>query len=352
MSWMFKLRGELNALQSMVLAIIGFLLILIIWIILTSGAHPILEPGILPHPWKVLTAFGDLYHDNDLIKNTFYSIGLNLSGYMKAIMTSVVIGFLIGLYPVIRGMFQSHIDAIRFIPLSAVTGIFITWFGIGSGMKVNFLAFGIMIYLLPVVVQRIDEVKDVYLKTVYTLGATNWQTIKSVYFPSVFSRLFDDVRILTAISWTYIILAEMIASQGGIGYLLFAGRRQGRVDKRFALLLLIILIGIIQDRVFRNLDKEFFPYKYQTKDKYSKEIKKPSLVDTTLDFIFSASVWIIIFMYFIFAIAEFTMILGGIRPLSYLFQDSIWAIHLIFILILIYKGRKLYNRKVNVNSAK
>ena len=224
----------------------------------------------------------------------------------------------------------------------AVTGIFIQWFGIDSNMKINFLAFGILIFLLPVVVQRIDEVKDVYLKTVYTLGASDWQTIRTVYFPSVISRLFDDIRILTAISWTYLIVAEMIASQGGIGALSFAVRRQGRIDKLFALLLLFIVIGILQDLIFKYLDKEFFPYKYQTKSKYSNELEKPGIVDNVLDFGFNALVWVMLAAYVVMVLAEFTPILGGLQPLSYLFQDTLWVIHLIFLLIVVYKGKKIW----------
>ena len=120
----------------------------------------------------------------------------------------------------------------RYLPLTAVTGLFILWFGIEDEMKVAFLAFGIIVYLLPVVVQRIDEVKDVYLKTVYTLGATDWQTVKSVYIPSVMSKLMDDIRVLTAISWTYIIIAELLNRQGGgIGAMIYIKARQGKQKK-------------------------------------------------------------------------------------------------------------------------
>ena len=150
MSWMFKLRGPLKNNQAIILGLLGVLFILTVWIILTSGASPIIKTNILPHPWKVLTSYGDLYRDNNLIKNIFFSIGLNLAGYVKAIIISVFFGFVIGLYPLFRGMFQNSLDALRFLPLVAVTGIFIVWFGIDSDMKINFLAFGILIFLLPV----------------------------------------------------------------------------------------------------------------------------------------------------------------------------------------------------------
>lgn len=202
-----------------------------------------------------------MFYRDKLMPNIFKSIKLNVYGYIFAIVISLVVGFLIGLLPIFRGLFSRILDAGRFIPLTAVTGIFILWFGIGNEMKVIFLAFGILVYLIPVVVQRIDEVQSVYLHTVYTLGASAWQTVRSVYIPYVMSKLIDDVRVLTAISWTYITIAEMLNKSGGIGELIWEAKRQSRIDKAFAVLLIIIIIGILQDRLFVFLNQIFFPHK-------------------------------------------------------------------------------------------
>ena len=216
----------------------------------------------LPTPLSVLRSFKELHYDDLLIWNSLKSIWLNLLGYFFAILISIPVGFLLGLIPFFRGLFGRIFDAFRFIPLTAVTGIFVMWLGLGSEMKVAFLAFGIIVYLVPVVVQRIEEVEDVYLKTVFTLGANNWQKIRTVYFPYVVSRLSDDVRVLTAISWTYITIAEMLNRSGGIGELIWIAKRQSRIDKAFAVLIVIVLIGIIQDRLFLFLDRLIFPHKY------------------------------------------------------------------------------------------
>ncbi len=197
-----------------------------------------------------------------ILVNSKKSVTLNLLGYLVAISISIPLGFALGLIPLFRGLFSRIFDSFRFIPLTAVTGIFVIWLGLGNEMKVSFLAFGIIVYLVPVVVQRIDEVKDVYLKTVFTLGATNWQTIKSVYLPAVISKLSDDIRVLTAISWTYITIAEMLNRSGGIGEAIWLARRQSRIDIAFAVLIVIVIIGILQDRIFLWLDKMFFSYKY------------------------------------------------------------------------------------------
>lgn len=220
---------------------------------------------LLPSPAKVIKAFPDLNKNDDVIGNTFYSIKLNLLGYLLAILISIPIGFLLGLIPLFRGMFSQIINSYRFIPLTAVTGIFIMWLGLGSDMKVAFLAFGIIVYLIPVVIQRIDEVQSVYLNTVFTLGATSWQTIRTVYMPYVFSKIIDDIRVLTAISWTYITIVEMLNKGGGIGELIWTAKRQSRIDKAFAILIIIVMIGILQDRLFVMIDKMLFPYKHINK---------------------------------------------------------------------------------------
>lgn len=303
---LFKLRGELTSQQNLVLGVVGFVIFVALWWILAEAfaiERPIVEgyqtrlPSsvvtdtsqnavnidsllredsirfanatefekvypLLPRPDQVVGSYPALVQEDKLIPNTLKSIWLNIQGYYWAIIISIPIGFLIGLYPLFRGLFSKQVDALRYLPLTALTGLFIIWFGIDDTMKIAFLAFGIIVYLLPVVVQRIDEVKDVYLKTTFTLGATDWQTIKTVYIPSVMGKLMDDIRVLTAISWTYIIIAELLNRQGGIGSMIYIKARQGQIQKVFAILIVIVLIGFIQDRLFVYMDKRLFPHKY------------------------------------------------------------------------------------------
>lgn len=223
----------------------------------------IITRAIIPPPLDVIKSFKELHFKDFVVKETLYSLELNILGYLEAIIISIIFGFIIALIPFFRALLSRWVNAVRFIPLTAVTGLFIAWFGIASNMKIQFLTFGIFVYLLPVVVQRIDEVQKILLQTAFTLGASKWQMIKTVYFPSVASKIIDDIRVLTAISWTYIIIAEMLNQTGGIGALIHLSGRQSRLDKVFALLIIIILIGIIQDRLFAWADKKLFKYKYQ-----------------------------------------------------------------------------------------
>jgi len=344
---LFALRGNLDRKTTLFLEITGLVLLILVWHLLTLGSDPIIKTAILPKPLDVLTAFKGLIQENELIKNICRSLGYNIAGYVEAILIAIPVGFLLGLIPVVRGLFRQPIDALRYVPLPAAIGLFISLFGLGTELKVHFLAFGIIIYLVPVVVQRINEVDEVYLKTVYTLGANWWNTIRTVYIPSVISRISDDIRVLTAISWTYIIIAESIGSRGGLGALIWRiGQRQGRMDVVYALLLVIIVIGILQDKLFMNLDKEFFPHKYVTKSSYIKEqASKNTILNMILRFGKEIVIWIVLAAYLLLLINEFTGIISNQKILDYLFGDTASVIHLLMLTTLAYKVWKLFKKK-------
>lgn len=259
MSKYTELRGKLDKKTSRIIEILGLFSILGIWQLI---AMKINSNSILPSPISVVKSLKELHYKDYLIENLWFSIKLNLWGYVEAVVVAVPLGFLLGLSPIARAMSSKYIDSMRFIPLTALIGLFVAWFGIGDPMKAHFLAFGIFVYLLPVVVQRINETDKVYVQTAYTLGASKWQTIRKIFFPDVIAKVFDDIRVLVAISWTYIIVAEMVNVNGGVGSMIFMAGRQARMDKVFAVLFVIIIIGYIQDKVFTYLDKILFPQKY------------------------------------------------------------------------------------------
>ena len=257
---LFELRGKLDKKTDTTIAIIGFFVLISLWQAMIS--LKIVPESLLPSPFSVLTSFKSLHFEDELVRNSMYSIKLNMLGYLEALLISIPLGFIMGLFPVIRSATNQYIKALRFVPLAAATGLFIAWFGIQDNMKIQFLAASIIVYLLPVVIQRVEDVENVYVHTAFTMGAKKSQIISSVFVPAVLSKVLDDTRILVAISWTYITIAEALNMTGGIGALAVQCARKSRIDKVFAVLVTIALIGFIQDILFKKLDKVLFPHKY------------------------------------------------------------------------------------------
>jgi|AntRauTorckE5430_2_1112549.scaffolds.fasta_scaffold03168_5 NitT/TauT family transport system permease protein len=226
--------------------------------------YPLLAP-----PLRVFGAFPELISppegsiNKSLVVHTRVSVWRNLQGYFWAVFLALLIGIPIAISPVAKAMFSRQIDTLRYVPLTALTPLFLIIFRPESSeaMKISFLAFGILVYLLPVVMQRLWETEEVYLKTAYTLGASDWQLVKSVYIPAVLSKLIDDIRVLTAISWTYIIIAEVYYRDDGLGSLSYILGRQGNVAGVFAVLITIVIIGYFQDQLFAYMNRRLFPYR-------------------------------------------------------------------------------------------
>lgn len=261
MKELLELRGKIPKKTKSTIELAGIAMALTVWFVITQ--FNMIPPSILPSPVKVITSFSELHFNDALIRNAGYSIFLNIAGLTEAIVFAIPIGMAIGLQPILRAAFERHITSARFLPLTAVIGIFIAWFGIETNMKVQFLAFAIFIYLIAAVIQRIDEVEEVYDQTVITLGGSKWQRVRYVFIPMVISRVYDDIRVLAALSWTYIVVAEMVnANGGGIGAMTYIAARQSRIDKVFGLIMTIMIIGFVQDKLLIYADKYLFRHKY------------------------------------------------------------------------------------------
>lgn len=267
---LFKMGGNVSKKTDTTVFIIGIVIFMLFWNYITQ--NNIISQRILPNPIDVIKSYKIMFEENNLISNTWYSIKLNLLGYFYALIISIPLGFIIGMFPIGKSLFNRIFDAFRFVPIPACSGIFIAIFGLAFDMKSTFLAFGILIYILPTVIQRVNSLQDpanvkdyVYLQTIKTLDASPWQTFKYVYFPFVMEKISDDIRVLTAISWTYITIVEILNKDGGIGSMISTFSRQSRSAEVYGLIFLIVIIGIIQDMLFKEMDKYLFPSKHNRK---------------------------------------------------------------------------------------
>lgn len=258
---LFTIGGKIPTRTKVLIEISAVFLYFFLWWLYVSFGS--VNKTILPSPIKVITSIPEMISRYHLIQSTLYSIFINVLGYTEAVIISIVLGYPIGLLPLPRALTERYIAIFRFLPLTILIGIMTAWLGIGLNMKVQFLAFGIVVYLLPVVVQRIDEVKRVYLDTLKTIGASKWQLIKYAYLPDVTYRLSDDIRILIAISWTYIVIAEMVNQCGsGIGALAYTVGKNQKPEMVFAIALEILIIAFLQDKLLIWFDRKKYPFKY------------------------------------------------------------------------------------------
>lgn len=269
---LFKFGGEsdFGKLGNAIIALLGLCVTIFLWWVIS--VFEIIPSKILPNPFDVIKSVKTLFTEYYLISNTWFTVKLNLLSYFWAILLSFPIGFAIGLIPFLNVFIGKYVNVLRFSPLNAVTALFIACFGLMFSMKVYFLTVAIMIYIIPEIVNVINNlqnpsnVKDnVYLQTINTLGATNWQKFKYVYWPYVTSNVANTIISLFGISYSYVVVAELIYKDGnitGLGAMINTMIRQAKMPEAFAALFIIMIIGYIQDIILSKVVKKMFPYKY------------------------------------------------------------------------------------------
>ena len=256
------LRGRPSYKRAIIVQVVAYGSFLFGWWLVTAGLG-YFKPGILPSPIKVVAAFVALPMTSEFWMSMRFSVIITLLSSLEALCITIPLGLLIGLHPDARVIFEKPLAALRYLPLTALLGLFLTWFGYKMNMKVQFLTLSILVYFLPAFVGRIDAVTNGHLNTIKTLGANNWQTIKKVYWPATIGSFFTDLRVLSPIGWTYLIIAETInLNDGGVGQMIFSAFRRSGVDIAFALLIWIVLVAFTQDKSLLFVDRKLFPYKY------------------------------------------------------------------------------------------
>ncbi len=264
----FTIRGFLSAKHARLISTGSLLLILFIWSILAYGQF--VPALILPSPTAVLKAFPTLHWEHELVRNAIISFFRISMGFLFASIVAIPLGVAMGAFPAVKAAFRPIVDPLRFLPIAALVGLFIVWFGIGNSMKIMLLFTGIVVYMVPLIVESVEDVENVYLSTSHTLGATRWQVIRHVLVPAALPNIFEALRVMNAIGWTYIILAEAISggsssgsffSAGGLGNLIIVAQKRSHTDQIFALIISILVIGVLTDLALRWGNKKLFFWK-------------------------------------------------------------------------------------------
>jgi NitT/TauT family transport system permease protein len=226
------------------------------WCLLSYGN--LVPDTILPTPTEVLKAFPVLHFEEALVRSAVMSFYRVMGGFFLAAVVAIPLGILMGTFPPLKHFFAPILDPLRFLPISALVPLFIVWFGIGDLQKIVFLFVGTVVYLLPLVVEAVESVDEVYLQTATTLGATRSQLVWSVLVPGSLPAIGEALRVMNGIGWTYVILAEVINARYGLGALITVAGKRAHVDQIFALVLVILAIGVATDWLIRMLNKRLF----------------------------------------------------------------------------------------------
>lgn len=256
---LFGLRTNLPQGTSFALGLVSPILLFGAWCGLSYGGFA--PPDFLPSPTEVLRGILQLFIEYDLWGAILISserIGL---AFLLASALALPLGVLMGSFEAINRLFEPIVSPLRYMPISAFIPLLILWFGIYEKQKIAFLFLGVFVYLLPVVVTAIRSVPEELVQTALTLGASKFQVVRTVLVPAALPEICDSFRVMNAISWTYVILAEAVNPEHGLGYMVELARTHQKASWSFAGLFVIGGIGLLTDGIIRLLWNIAFRWK-------------------------------------------------------------------------------------------
>src|SRR6188508_1053757 len=254
-----NVREPVTRHQARVLAAVGVLTFFAAWCTLSYAN--IVPTVILPSPTEVLRAFPVLHFQEALVRSIGGSLYRVYMGFLLAAVVAIPLGLLMGTFPAVKHFFTPLLDPLRFLPISALVPLFIVWFGIDEMQKIVFLFVGIFVYMLPLVVEAVEGVEEVYLQTATTLGATSGQIVRHVLIPGSLPAIGEALRVMNGIGWTYVIMAEVVNARYGLGHIITVAGKRSHVDQIFALVLVILFIGVVTDWLIRQVNARLFHWK-------------------------------------------------------------------------------------------
>ena len=254
-----ELRQPLPRTTALAISFIAPILLTVVWCILTYG-HLVSEDA-LPTPTEVIRGILQLFIEQDLANSIWISSRRIGFAFVLASAVAVPLGVFMGAFEPVNRFFEPIMAPLRYMPISAFIPLLILYFGIYETEKIAFLFIGVFVYLLPVVVFAIRAVPEELVQTALTLGASKFQVITSVLLPAALPDIFDSFRVMNAILWTYVILAEAVNPEGGLGYMVELARTHQKVSWSFAGLIVIGGIGLITDFILRGISSLLFRWR-------------------------------------------------------------------------------------------
>jgi NitT/TauT family transport system permease protein len=214
---------------------------------------------------EVARSFPTLWNERALLASIVATLQRVFIGFGLAALIGVPLGILAGSWRVFDSASAPLAIFGRNVPVAALIPLTILWFGIEETQKVMFLFVACVPFVFTDAVRSIISVPDRYVETAQTLGASQWQIVTKVLITLALPDIYGSLRALFGMAFGYIMLAELINAEHGLGYLLSTSQRRGLSEHIILILFIIGLIAFLIDRFLHWMQRGLFPYQAEPK---------------------------------------------------------------------------------------
>jgi NitT/TauT family transport system permease protein len=244
--------------RYVLIACSSFALGLLVWWAVTALEW--VDALFLPSPGAVLRRFIDWVTAGDLIDDAKISIYRVSAGFLLSAVTALPLGLLIGAYRPVRAFFEPLLEFARYLPAVAFVPLGLLWAGIGESSKIAIIWIGTFFQLVIMLSEDVARVPMPQIEAARTIGANDREVLTQVLLRSAMPAMFDTLRIALGWAWTYLVVAELVAANSGLGYAILKAQRFLQTDRIFVGIIVIGVIGLGSDQLLRWLHRRLFPW--------------------------------------------------------------------------------------------
>jgi NitT/TauT family transport system permease protein len=254
----WAIRAPISSRRYWLLALVGLLLPLGLW--WGVAALELMDKVFMPSPVDVARRLVTWATEDELLGDVSISVYRVVAGWALSAVIAVPLGLMIGTWRPVQALLEPLTDFIRYMPAVAFIPLVMLWIGIEESSKIAIIFIGTFFQMVLMVAEDVRRVPAAQVEAAQTLGASRGEIVEQVLLQSAKPALLDTLRITMGWAWTYLVVAELVAANSGLGYSILKAQRFMQTDKIFAGILLIGVIGLVIDQAFRAMHRKSFPW--------------------------------------------------------------------------------------------
>ena len=240
------------------LGVAFFILFIAAWAGLTFGG--LVSKTFLADPLTMMREGYELFTQHGFAKDIALTVWRVIGGFVIAAAIAIPLGIAMGAWKPVEAFFEPFVSFSRYLPASAFIPLLILWAGIGEAQKLALIFIGAFFPMTLMIAVKVGATRRDLVEAAYTLGCTDWGVVKRVLLPAGAPEIAEILRTVLGWAWTYVIVAELIGSERGIGHMITDSQALLNTGQIIFGIIVIGCIGLVSDYAFKALNRRLFAW--------------------------------------------------------------------------------------------
>ncbi|MEI6721297.1 MAG: ABC transporter permease [Betaproteobacteria bacterium] len=257
---LFEPLKPVSRTTRLALGAVFFVLFLGAWSLVTWGGF--IDPMFLKTPLDTAKTGYALFAEFGFHKDVGITLFRVVGGFVLAAVVAVPLGILMGAFKPVEAFLEPFISFARYLPASAFIPLLILCAGIGEAQKFLVIFIGSVFQVILMVAGVVGSTRKDLVEAAYTLGADASGIVKRVMLPGAAPQIAETLRLVLGWAWTYVIVAELVGAETGIGHMIMDSQRMLDTGQMIFGIFLIGVIGLVTDFAFKWVNRKLYPWAF------------------------------------------------------------------------------------------